>query len=463
MSKIKKLNLKKGFTLIEILLVIVLISILLIIVLFNVNTEARFIESRNDTRKTNIQVLEGAVTQYRLQTGSYPTGLSRTYQEICDPDASSCAGYFDLKTFLVPKYLQAIPQDPNDADTTGGAGYEIAVDVASNTVGVRLKESLREGGVVIAINDPLPNAETTTTNAALVATNPQSPPSTGPLATGGTITSFVGNGTNGINGKLYYVHTFTTSGTFTANTSISNVEYLVVAGGGGGYKNGGGGAGGYRSSVQGESSGGGASAESPFTVSAGTNYTVVVGAGGSGSNSNLTSRNGGSSSFAGITATGGGGGPVWGPGNPGGSGSGGASSAPNVTNSGGPGTTNQGYAGGNAISDNHGAGGGGASQKGFDSREPVTKPGGGGNGGAGLASSITGTSVTRAGGGGGAAYITGTDPTATIGLGGSGGGGNGGLGGVGSNASANTGSGGGGGASGLDGGNGGSGIVIIRY
>ena len=56
------------------------------------------------------------------------------------------------------------------------------------------------------------------------------------LATGGTITSFVGNGTNGENGATYYVHTFTNVGTstFTPTTNISNIESLVVGGGGGG-------------------------------------------------------------------------------------------------------------------------------------------------------------------------------------------------------------------------------------
>jgi prepilin-type N-terminal cleavage/methylation domain-containing protein len=162
---------KKGFTLIEVLLVISLIAILLTIGLTSLNIEDRFIESRNDTRKIHIQTIEGAVSQYKLQTGSYPTGLSRTYQEICDPDASSCTGYIDLKTFLVPTYLQAIPQDPNDMDNTGGAGYSLAVDTATNTVSLRSLQS--EGGVDIKVNDPLPNAETNTTNTPLAPTVPQ--------------------------------------------------------------------------------------------------------------------------------------------------------------------------------------------------------------------------------------------------------------------------------------------------
>lgn len=67
---------------------------------------------------------------------------------------------------------------------------------------------------------------------------------------------------------------------FTTSTMV-NIEYVVIAGGGGGGQTygAGGGAGGYRSSVSGESSGRGASAETAFSVGAGT-YTVTVGGGG---------------------------------------------------------------------------------------------------------------------------------------------------------------------------------------
>ncbi len=170
--KIKNIN--KGFTLIEVLLVITLIGVLLTIGLVSFNTEARFIEVRNDTRRNHIQSLESAVNQYKLQEGSYPTGLSRNYQEICDPDATNCNGFVDLNQFLVPKYLQSIPKDPNDADTTGGTGYSVAVDETTNTVGVRALQA--EGGETIAINDPLPAETTVTANTPLASTVPVTPP-----------------------------------------------------------------------------------------------------------------------------------------------------------------------------------------------------------------------------------------------------------------------------------------------
>ena len=84
-----------------------------------------------------------------------------------------------------------------------------------------------------------------------------------------------------VSGTTYRVHKFTTSGTFTVNQTISNVQFLIQAGGAGGagWSGGGGGAGGLRASVSGNNSGGGASAESELTLNSGT-YTITVGAGG---------------------------------------------------------------------------------------------------------------------------------------------------------------------------------------
>ena len=67
------------------------------------------------------------------------------------------------------------------------------------------------------------------------------------------------------------ISTFTSSGTWTAPSGVTEVEYLVVAGGGGGGGDGGGGggAGGFRTGTG-------------FSVTAGTDYTITVGAGGTG-------------------------------------------------------------------------------------------------------------------------------------------------------------------------------------
>jgi hypothetical protein len=241
---------------------------------------------------------------------------------------------------------------------------------------------------------------------------------------------------------------------------VMDVAYLVVAGGGGGGatatatgSGGGGGAGGYRNSYALESSGGNTSTETVSTLTIGSNYTVSVGAGGTGATTGqrTVAPSGSDSVFADITAVGGGGGGASQAtsGADGGSGGGGG-----YQRTGGTATVAQGYNGGSGGNGSPygGGGGGGAGGVGASTN---TSPAGG----VGLTSSITGVSVFRAGGGGGGCE------NAAGGAGGNGGGANGAQNSTGSSAPANLG-GGGGGAGGVSanaGGNGGSGVVILRY
>jgi hypothetical protein len=267
-----------------------------------------------------------------------------------------------------------------------------------------------------------------------------------PYATGGDIIDTDGT---------YWYHTFLSSGTFTPQKGIS-CDYLVVAGGAGGGEpyGGGGGAGGLRSTVT--ATGGGGSLETPLSLGTSA-YTVTVGAGGAGGSDNVPGTNGNNSIFSTITSTGGGAGGSNGSSNGSTGGSGGGGS---YSRTGGAGTTNQGFAGGNGASGSlyGGGGGGGASAVGAVGTTTV-----GGNGGNGVAVSISGSSVTYAGGGGGGIESS----PGTAGAGGTGGGGAGAIGPSTQNAvagTANRGGGGGGGAySTANGAAGGSGIVIIRY
>jgi len=203
----------------------------------------------------------------------------------------------------------------------------------------------------------------------------------------------------------------------------SSVEYLIIAGGGsgGGTGNGqseagGGGAGGYRCSVPGELTGGGGAAENVFSITAGTTYTVTVGAGGAASS-------GSDSSFGTIVATGGGrGGNIYQglTGLTGGSGGGSGTWGGNAP-AGGARVTNpiQGNnGGGNNVPAGDGVpfpagGGGGAGGVGQGGKNV-----GNSNGGAGLASLITGASVTRAVGGRGTGSGAGAAFTGNGGAGG---------------------------------------------
>jgi hypothetical protein len=263
-------------------------------------------------------------------------------------------------------------------------------------------------------------------------------------ASGGTITNYTANGSNGINGILYRVHSYLNVGnsSFIVSDAGSDslVDYLIVAGGGGGGSGtgGGGGAGGVRTG------------SSAISVNS---FTVSVGNGGGGGSSSQQSQNGTNSSFLGLTAIGGGRGggnmPIYA------SFSGGSGGGGSELLSGGSGTAGQGNNGGMATNwspPHYGTGGGGGAGAVGGNGNTLAA----GNGGNGVQSSITGTALFYGGGGGGGSYNGGT-----LGIGGLGGGGATPAG----NGQPNTGGGGGGQCnnSSAAAGSGGSGIVIIRY
>ena len=294
------------------------------------------------------------------------------------------------------------------------------------------------------------------------------------------------SGPNVIEDTDYLYHVCTSSGTFIPSFS-GTVEYLVVAGGGGGGMDMGGGG------------GGGGVLASTVSVTAGTSYTVTVGAGGTGAPAGgppepwghqfTTSATSGSNSvFGALTAVGGGYGgssyfgytPNYGYGANGGSGGGASGYSDGNTGRNGSGTAGQGNAGGGSLGQYYSGGGGGAGAAG--QQNPP-------HGGAGILNTILGRNYYWGGGGGGASYSTGTGGSGGLGGGGGGTPGgtsdglgdtnglnparNGGLGPGGNWTNVPGGDGGrstgGGGGAGMHynrnnrGGNGGSGIVVLRY
>lgn len=253
---------------------------------------------------------------------------------------------------------------------------------------------------------------------------------------GGTLTTYLSNGVT------WAVHSFTSTGnsSFLPVSNITGAQVLVIGGGGAGG-----------ASIGGGGGAGGASYNTGVSLTAGSNYTVTVGAGGTGTSG--AGNNGSNSVAFGYTGFGGGGGGTFNSTAGSNGGCGGGAGGGDTTVSGG--TASQGFAGGGNVNDGGGGAGGGGMGSAGSNSDGNTPPNAR-NGGNGITYSITGNAVAYAGGGGGGGGGTGQA-----------GGGNGGAGTLnpGSNALANSGSGGGGASGGGSslGGAGGSGIVVVAY
>jgi prepilin-type N-terminal cleavage/methylation domain-containing protein len=120
---------KKGFTLLEILLVITLLAILFATVLYALNPSNIIAEVNDNKRKSDALTLYQALEQYALKTGSYPISVQNisvgTSLDICKTGAPSCADIVDLSV-LVPNYISSIP---SYSSNTIRSGFYIVKDV----------------------------------------------------------------------------------------------------------------------------------------------------------------------------------------------------------------------------------------------------------------------------------------------------------------------------------------------
>lgn len=106
----KKITRNKGFTLIEILVVIGIIAILAAIVIIAINPARQFKQARDTQRTSNVNAILNAIGQYTADhKGVLPTGIP------IDPNpAKNIANTgADLCSQLVPTYMPALTSDPS--------------------------------------------------------------------------------------------------------------------------------------------------------------------------------------------------------------------------------------------------------------------------------------------------------------------------------------------------------------
>lgn len=117
------MGVKRGFTLLEVLLVVAMISILAGIVILALNPTKQLADTRNGQRKVDVNTILNAVYQYSIDnSGVLPSGIALSTTEICKTGAT-CTGLLDLSVLTTnQKYMVSMPFDPTGA-STNGTGY----------------------------------------------------------------------------------------------------------------------------------------------------------------------------------------------------------------------------------------------------------------------------------------------------------------------------------------------------
>jgi len=146
---------KKGFTLVELLIVISIIAVLATLAIVALNPVKRYQDTRNAKRWNDADAIAAAVQQYVIDNdGALPVGINTVANQIgvcatggntlCSGAATGCLNL----TSALGTYLKSMPIDPvvGNATTTG---YSIVKD-ANNFVTVTACSP--EGGETITVS-----------------------------------------------------------------------------------------------------------------------------------------------------------------------------------------------------------------------------------------------------------------------------------------------------------------------
>ncbi len=127
----------KGFTLIELIVVIAIIGVLATVLIITFNPLAQLQKARDAQRRSDMKAIQNALEQYYNDHGSYPTVPCAWYASESDATGPGwvCHSGGDWIPGLAPQYMKSLPKDPSGGSNgtgcktylyySNGAGYAL--------------------------------------------------------------------------------------------------------------------------------------------------------------------------------------------------------------------------------------------------------------------------------------------------------------------------------------------------
>ena len=125
MQKVTLRNIKKGFTLVELLIVIIIIAVLAAIAIPKFSNSSQ--RSKESSLRANLKLVRNAIDLFRADTGAFPANMAGLTTSTTAGLSAAAAACTIAATDWRGPYLQAVPVDPvsGSAMTYGTAAADV--------------------------------------------------------------------------------------------------------------------------------------------------------------------------------------------------------------------------------------------------------------------------------------------------------------------------------------------------
>jgi len=138
------MNKRKGFTLIEILIVIGLIAVLAGVLIVALNPARQFSQARNAQRWNNMDtIISSIIANVTDNKGTFTCAAGAIPTTVARMTSTAGAGNYNIGPCLVPTYAASLPVDPSEtgAHWTNVTDYDSAYSVVRDATTGRITVS----------------------------------------------------------------------------------------------------------------------------------------------------------------------------------------------------------------------------------------------------------------------------------------------------------------------------------